>query len=281
MILIADSGSSKTDWSCIDGKNVIRFKTIGLNPYFVSSEQIEQEINRNIPQVIDKDRVVEVYFFGSGCGRKESQLIVQHALQVIFSKSQVVVESDLFGAGLACYGRCEAGIVAILGTGMNIGFWQGPSTLATPMPSLGFILGDAGSGASLGKRLIKAIFEKQLSLEITERFHTQYSLTVSELLDKLYKQPRANAFLASFVPFIADNIDNEQMQTIVTEAFDEFVRIYASQISKQYNTKAISFIGSIAKVFEANLLGCLSKNGYDILQIVDAPIALLEDRFMQ
>lgn len=278
MILIADSGSTKTDWSCINAQEIVRFKTIGLNPYFVSSEQIEQEVSHSIPQTIDKESITEIHFFGSGCGRMESKEIVIKALQSIFTKASISVESDLFGAGLACYGIREAGIIAILGTGMNIGFWQGPSTLQTPIPSLGFILGDAGSGASLGKRLVKAIFEEQVSPQIIEKFQDTYHLSVPELLDKLYKQPRANAFLASFVPFLAENRDDVQLQNIVNDAFDEFTNVYASRFSQ---SNRISFVGSIAKVFETNLTNSLLKKGFEISKIVDAPIALLEDRFMQ
>ncbi len=278
MILIADSGSTKTDWSCINGQEIIRFKTIGLNPYFVSSEQVEQEVSKNIPQNIDIDAIIEVHFFGSGCGRVESKSTIRKGLQLIFKNAKIAVESDLFGAGFACYGPREAGIIAILGTGMNIGFWQGPASLQTPLPSLGFILGDAGSGASLGKRLLKAIFEEQLSPYIIEKFQNTYSLTVSDLLEKLYKQPRANAFLASFVPFLSENQDDEQLQGIVNDAFDEFTNVYASRFPM---SKTISFVGSIAKVFERNLKYCLSKKEFEISQIVDAPITLLEKRFMQ
>lgn len=278
MILIADSGSTKTDWSCVNGQEVIRFKTIGLNPYFVSLEQIEQEISKNIPQEIFKDSIENVHFFGSGCGRAESKEIIRKALQLIFTKATISVESDLFGAGLACYGQRDAGIIAILGTGMNIGFWQGPSLLQTPIPSLGFILGDAGSGASLGKRLVKAIFEEQVSPDVIDKFQNTYNLSVSELLDKLYKQPRANAYLASFVPFLSENQNEEQLQNIVNEVFDEFTNVYASRFSQ---SNRISFVGSIAKVFETNLTNSLLRKGFEISKIVDAPIALLEDRFMQ
>lgn len=278
MILIADSGSTKTDWSCINDREIIRFKTIGLNPYFVSVEQVEQEVSKNIPQEIDKDAITEVHFFGSGCGRIESQNTIKNGLQLILKNAKIIVESDLFGAGFACYGPRETGIIAILGTGMNIGFWQGPASLQTPLPSLGFILGDAGSGASLGKRLLKAIFEEQLSSHIIDKFQDTYNLSVSELLDKIYKQPRANAFLASFVPFLSENRDEVQLQNIVNDAFDEFTSVYASRFSM---CKTISFVGSIAKVFETNLRYCLSKKGFKISQIVNAPITLLEERFMQ
>ena len=274
MILVADSGSTKTNWACIDKTRSIHFNTIGLNPYFVTEEIVKTEIQSNFPKEISTDGISEIYFYGSGCGRAESQQTIKHALQAIFTNAKIVVDSDLVGAAIACYGR-EKGIVAILGTGMNIGYWDGIS-LETPMPSLGYIFGDAGSGAVLGKKLIQAVFEKRVSQLIIDAFQHKYHLQVSELLDKVYKQPRPNAYLASFVPFLSENVANEEIQRILHDSYAEFAMVYVKPISETYLSKQISFVGSLSVVFKTFLMDELSNIGVKTKDFVSSPLEKIE-----
>lgn len=274
MILIADSGSTKTAWSCLTGSEIYRFKTIGLNPYFVTQEKVCEELRSNFPKDIKMSDVSKIYFYGSGCGRQDSQLLIQSALNMIFKKADIVVDSDLVGASIACCGY-NSGIVAILGTGMNVGYWNGKN-VEVPMPSLGYIFGDAGSGAVLGRKLIKAVFEKRFSQELIDLFQQKYNLSLSELLDKVYKQPRPNAYLASFAPFLSENRENKEIHDLLYSAFCEFSTVYAKPIAEKYGSTNISFVGSLALAFENELRIVLKQNGLSLQQIISAPLDNLE-----
>lgn len=274
MILVADSGSTKTEWSCIAEQSTTRFNTIGMNPYFVTEEMICKEIRNNFPTQYQTNDIDAIYFFGSGCGREESKAIVRNALQAIFVHANITVDSDLVGAAIANYGN-EQGIISILGTGMNIGYWDGQS-VHTPLPSLGFILGDAGSGSALGKTLIKNIFERQMTSQTTEAFFNQYKLTVTELLEAVYKRPRPNAYLASFVPFIAEHKDLEDIQLLIRSVFANFTNIYAKQIAADFQSDKIAFVGSIAKIFQNELRESLQTANIQLTKISSHPIEGME-----
>ncbi|MBR5434685.1 MAG: hypothetical protein IK117_09660 [Bacteroidales bacterium] len=277
MILLADSGSTKTDWVCVDEQKTLRFQTIGLNPYFVTKEKICDEVGRNFPKEIAKSEVSNIYFYGSGCGRVESQQLIQSSLQQLFSAAEISVDSDLKGAAIACYGT-GSGIVAILGTGMNIGYWDGQA-LETPMPSLGYIFGDAGSGAVLGRKLIKAVFEKRISNTLIEDFQNTYQLSLTELLDRVYKQPRPNTYLAGFAPFYSKNLQNQEIQMILHEAYQEFAEVYAKPIADKYGVGELSFVGSIANAFSEILAKELEIFGLKIHSIITSPIQSFENLY--
>lgn len=277
MILVADSGSTKTNWACIDKTQSIHFNTIGMNPYFVTEEQVKSEIQDNFPKTVSSSEITALYFYGSGCGREESQMIIKNILQPIFPNAEITVDSDLVGAAIACYGR-EKGIVAILGTGMNIGYWDGEK-LETPMPSLGYIFGDAGSGAVLGRKLIQFVFEKRFSQALVNNFQQKYHLQLSELLDKVYKQPRPNAYLASFVPFLTENLENEEIQKMLHDAYKEFASVYAKPITEKYSVTKISFVGSISVVFQTILQDELAQIGIETKAFIASPLHSLEKFF--
>ncbi len=274
MILVADSGSTKTNWACIDETRSIHFDTIGMNPYFVTEEQVKSEIQENFPRNVSSAEITAIYFYGSGCGREESQMIIKNMLQLMFPNANITVDSDLVGAAIACYGR-EQGIVAILGTGMNIGYWDGQK-LGTPMPSLGYIFGDAGSGAVLGRKLIQAVFEKRFSQPLIDKFQQKYHLQLSELLDKVYKQSRPNAYLASFVPFLSDNLDDDEIQKMLHDAYKEFANVYAKPIAQMYSAKRISFVGSISVVFQNIIHEELARIGVENPLVLASPLQKIE-----
>lgn len=277
MILVADSGSTKTNWACIDETHSVHFNTIGMNPYFVTEAIVNTEIQSNFPKKISQKDISAIYFYGSGCGREESQMIIKKNLQSIFQYAKIMVDSDLVGAAIACYGR-EKGIIAILGTGMNIGYWDGQK-LETPMPSLGYIFGDAGSGAVLGRKLIQAVFEKRFSQKLIDKFQQKYHLQLPELLDKVYKQPRPNAYLASFVPFLTENLDNDEIQKMLHDAYKEFAVVYAKQIAQMYSATKISFVGSISVVFQNILHDELAQIGVENIYVLASPLQKIEKYF--
>ena len=167
MILLADSGSTKTEWLCVSSET-IRFTTIGLNPYFSDKKTISRELQTKAPKSIYAEQVEKIFFYGSGCSSADSKNIVREGLLDVFPEAEIIVETDLVGAAIACYG-VTSGVVAILGTGMNIGYWNGKS-METPLPSLGYVLGDSGSGAVIGRILLRTIYEQRASKNIIDSF---------------------------------------------------------------------------------------------------------------
>ena len=269
MILLADSGSTKTEWLCVSSKK-IRFTTMGLNPYFADEDTICGELREKMPKALNADQVEKIFFYGSGCGSAESKNIVRKGLHRVFAKSEIIVETDLVGAAIACYGS-EQGVVAILGTGMNIGYWNG-KTVETPLPSLGYVLGDAGSGAVIGRRLLRAIYEQRVSQEIIDSFREEYHLGVPELLNRVYKQPRANRFLAQFVPFVVKYRNEPAIQELLQTSYREFAEFYVKPVVQIYNVNEISIVGSLSVVFQEEITQNLRDIGIDLRKTIGSPL---------
>ena len=273
MILIADSGSTKTDWAVIDTKTrevVDNFTTPGFNPSQTSEEDMRGFLTAELkPQVADLlENVNKVYFYGSGCvGQAATKL--GKVLSEIVDCTHIDVLSDLIGAARSMAGG-ERGIVAILGTGSNSGLWNGEA-FTEHVPSLGYVLGDEGSGGYLGKVLLCEILRGRLPEEICNSFMEQYCLTEADVIHRVYRLPRPNAFLASFVPFLKVNLDQPAIYALVEDAFDTFVKNNLLRYT-DCHTLPCSFTGGVAVTF-ADVLGkVLEKNGLRQGKIVKRPI---------
>lgn len=278
MILLADSGSTKTEWLCVSSKK-IRFTTMGLNPYFTDEDTICEELREKMPEALNAEQVEKIFFYGSGCGSAESKNIVRKGLQRFFTKAEIIVETDLVGAAIACYGTGQ-GIVAILGTGMNIGYWNG-KIVETPLPSLGYVIGDAGSGAVIGRRLLRAIYEQRVSQEIIDSFREEYHLGVPELLNRVYKQPRANRFLAQFVPFVVKYRNEPAIQELLQTSYREFAEFYVKPVVQIYNVNEISIVGSLSVVFQEEITQNLREVGVDLQKTIANPLDEIGRNFEQ
>ncbi|MDR1760814.1 MAG: hypothetical protein LBR55_00040 [Bacteroidales bacterium] len=277
MILVADSGSTKTDWCIIDNNNVYPFQTLGLNPYFVDSNTITSIVSEQFPAHIAPADIAHCYFFGAGCKSAYSQYIVQKGLQTIFSHGIIHVEDDLCGAARASFGN-QSGIICILGTGMSIGFWDG-SEISYTLPSLGFILGDEGSGAYLGKLLIKAVFEEELPQHCIDDFFATYNTNLNNILHNVYKEPLPNLYLGDFSRFCIKHKNEEAMRRIINRAFQEFVHKHVQKIVRHSHCHSIRFVGSIAYHFEEFLATALQNIGVSIQGIIQKPIDGLQRYF--
>lgn len=245
MILIADGGSTKTDWRIAEsGQEIKQIQTKGMNPYFCSHKEIEKEITENLLSKVKDFPISNIYFFGSGCNTIEKRNIIK---DILFNKFQeakeITVESDLLGAAK---GLCDnkKGIVCILGTGSNSCLYDG-SEIAEQVSPLGYILGDEGSGAVLGRLFINACLKNQLSEDIKKRFLEEYKLTPSTILEKIYKGITPNRFLASISPFILENIQEEKVYNLVYDSFKEFFVKNVMQYNN-WDTLPIYITGSIA-----------------------------------
>lgn len=271
MMLIADSGSTKTDWRFIDEQNKIhQLKSSGLNPFFLNENQITEIILNELEPDERLRNVDELFFYGAGCvGQPQRELVVQ-GLSKVFFNAKIAVEHDLLGACRSLCGR-EAGIVGILGTGSNSCFFEN-GIITQQIPSLGYILGDEGSGAYIGKKLLQAFFYKELPNAIADRLKVRFQLTKESVLDTVYRKPLPNRFLASFAPFVFQNRTEESICKIVFDSFSDF---FIHHVCKYNVAKPVSLhcTGSIAYYFGDVLRKVAEANDVQLVKITENPIA--------
>ena len=275
MILIADSGSTKTDWClCHQGTAIQRIQTQGINPYHQTEEAIEQVISEELlPQLIQNPEFtsqhsVEVIFYGSGCANETACNRVKEAIHKTLCTDKITIHSDLLGAARALCGH-EEGIACVLGTGSNSCLYNGKEIIAN-VPPLGYILGDEGSSAVLGRRLVGDCLKNQLPEAIRNEVLSEYELTQEIILEKVYRQPLANRFLASLTPFLSKHRDVPEIHTLLVESFvDFFVRNV-----KQYRRPwlPIHFVGSIANAFNAEVREAAESLGMEVGSTLQSPI---------
>ena len=270
MILIADSGSTKTDWSLVDnGKEVKRIRTKGMNPFQMSADEITAEVKEVLLKELPTNEVDELYFYGAGC-TKEKQPGVKKALRAgITVKGRCEVASDMLGAARGICGH-QPGIACILGTGSNSCAYDGEQITKNVSP-LGFILGDEGSGAVLGRTLVGDVLKNQLPAAIVERFHAKYALTTADIIDRVYRQPFPNRFLASFVPFLEENLQEPCIYSLVKEGFRSFLVRNVKQY-EGWNTLPIGFAGSVAFIYRKPLEEVLEEEGMSAGRVIQAPM---------
>lgn len=270
MKLIADSGSTKTDWCLMDGNIVMkRIKTKGFNPFFETEKEIEYELsNALVPKIPRGTKIDAIYFFGAGCTPEKAPIVARALMMQVSDEARVEVCSDMVGAARALCGN-EPGIVCILGTGSNSCEYDGKKIVKNVSP-LGFILGDEGSGAVLGKILVGDLLKNQLGEELKEKFLTQYKLTTAEIIDRVYRQPFPNRFLASLQPFMEDNLDNEAIFYLVMEAFSHFIARNVMQYDYQH--LPVHFTGSVAYAYRKVLEKSAELTGIQLGIITNSPM---------
>lgn len=261
MLLVADSGSTKTDWM-ISGELIT---AQGINPVTM----VDEDITARIP-VFPGISVSEVFFYGAGCVEPFSQRVRQ-ALAQVFPQATIHVESDLLGAAHALFGH-QPGIACILGTGSNTCLYDGKS-ITDNIPPLGYILGDEGSGAVLGKLFLNKLFKRELPDSLSQSFFQWSQLTYAEIIDKVYRQPAANRFLASLSPFIHEHLDEPAISILVYEHFNAFVR--KNVLKYQRPDLCVSFVGSIAEHYRDVLSNTLQANDLQLGEILSRPIERL------
>lgn len=288
MILIADSGGSKTDWALISlptdtCKCVLKVRTQGLNPFHQSKDVILKILEQELIPALHKatmesvsssltanisEVVSQIAFYGAGCTKALSP-IVHEALAVAFPSALINVESDLLGAAHAVCGH-EAGIACILGTGANSCQYDGKQ-IVTNVPPLGYILGDEGSGAVLGKLLLNGIFKGDLSAEIRDLYLEWSGLSYPEIIEKVYRQPLANRFLAGCSKFIKENLQYGELEELVRHNFDNFFKKNILKYSDS-STPTISAVGGVAAAFEEQLRASAGSFDYQVGKVIASPI---------
>lgn len=269
MILIADSGSTKTDWCTVENNEVVlQVQTKGMNPYFQSEEEIVNEINEQLLPLLHNKPISAIHFYGAGCAFDKIE-VMRNALRKSFCfEGEIEVNSDMLGTARALCGR-EAGIACILGTGSNSCYYDGKEIVENVSP-LGFILGDEGSGAVLGKLMVGSLLKNQLTPGLKEEFLNEYQLTPAEIIDKVYRKPFPNRFLASLSPFLAKHLDDDSVQGLVKEAFAAFFRRNVMQY-RQEKCK-VHFCGSIAYYYRELLMSVAEELHIGVGNIVHTPM---------
>ena len=270
MILIADSGASKTDWGCVSRESDvrIRFSSQGYNPNYITGPQIVEDILANMPVELDPVNVKEIYFYGAGVTPLQYPFM-EETLRKVFTKVEhVFIAMDTLASCRALLGR-NPGFSAILGTGANTCLYDGCNE-GLNIDSCGFILGDEGSSAVLGRRLVGDCLKNQLPEALREEFLSEYKLTQEIILEKVYRQPLANRFLASLTPFLSKHREVPEVHRLLVESFvDFFVRNV-----KQYRRPwlRIHCIGSIANAFSNEVKEAAESLGMELGIIQQSPM---------
>ena len=272
MFLIADSGSTKTDWClCKKGTILNNLQTQGINPYHQSEEAIEEVIREELlPQLPETTEVskLNIIFYGSGCANETACNRVREAIQKVLKTNKITIQSDLLGAARALCGR-EEGIACVLGTGSNSCLYNGKEIIAN-IPPLGYILGDEGSSAVLGRRLVGDCLKNQLPDALRNEFLTEYGLTQEIILEKVYRQPLANRFLASLTPFLSKHREVPEIHKLLVESFTDFFVRNVKQYRRPW--LPIHFVGSIANAFSAELKEAAESLGMELGTILQSPM---------
>ena len=267
-ILIADSGVTKADWLLVESGDILHYYSgIGISPVFQSQQEIVNELKEHIIPEFDKWDIEAICFYGSGC-TAENTLYVRNALHLSFALENIEVYSDIMGVVHSLCGN-KAGIACILGTGSNSCEWDGEAVIKQISP-LGFILGDEGSGAYMGKKLLGDALKNRLSNGLTEKLLEEYELTPSIIIQKVYREPYPSRFLASLSPFIKQNISDESIRRIVIESFNEFFERNVKQYN--YHKYEVNFAGSIAWHFSDLLQETSIEKGIRCGKIIRSPI---------
>jgi len=270
MILIADSGSTKTHWRALMPNGAeIDFFSQGLNPYH-HRENFSDALNEAIADNVDRGGVTQVFFYGAGCAYQSMQDIVASNLRKIFCNvTTVEVTSDLMGAARSLFGNRQ-GIVVILGTGSNVGFYNGVE-LVRHTPSLGYILGDEGSGAHLGKEFVKRWLYNELPETLRNEIETLCPLSVEEILKRVYSSPSPAPFLAGFTDIIAKLSSHEGIAQLIDDCFVQLIEKHLLKYM-ELSVEPVGVVGSVGVVFAKELQNVLHRYGAQLDKVLQYPI---------
>ncbi len=267
MILIADGGSTKTDWRLIkEGREYKQIQTSGFNPYLVGSNEIEEILWKELQPYIDNNAVSNVYYYGAGCSTPLKNMTIESAFEKVFPNARLDINHDLLAAAHALCGDAE-GIAAILGTGSNSCYYDGKE-IKDGIFSLGYFFGDEGSGAYLGKQLLIAYLHKELPEDLESKFKEEYALSNESILDAVYTKTAPSRFLASFSRFISENRGHPYIYSLIAEAFRAFYKYQICCYAKHQKVP-VHFVGSVAYHYS------------DILTLIGLEFGVKTGKFIQ
>lgn len=272
--LIADSGATKTAWRMLDDATHRSFYTSGISPYYMDQQHISTLIRAEFPAAVLKKKVDVIYFYGTGCYTNSNANLVKKALCTIYPAARVNVTHDLMGAALSLCGN-QKGISCILGTGSNSCFFDGKK-IRMNSPGLGYVLGDEGSGAYLGIKVIQHYLYGKFDAELMKSFTATYTVEKAEILNKVYKQPLANRYLAGFAQFLSAHRGHFMVENIIEDGLRAFFDQHLTAYAKRYELP-IHFVGSIAFYFKDKIDELCLEYGFSRGKIIKQPMAGLVD----
>ncbi|MCE9106206.1 hypothetical protein [Bacteroides pyogenes] len=245
MKLIAESGSTRTEWAIVENDHVIqRAFTEGINPYFQTRREISRSVRLGLPDIFFRKKLEQVYYYGAGCSSNEKKNILGASLVAQF-KTPIQVESDLLGAARSLF-KSEPGIACILGTGSNSCFYDGRIIVKNVKPG-GYILGDEGSGAAMGKMFLSDLLKGLAPKDLANNFYDKFRITANEVMESVYNRPFPNRFLATIAYFLADHTDNDYALNLITGSLRNFFIRNVCQYD--YQNYPIRFVGSLAYTY--------------------------------
>ncbi len=266
MTVVADSGSTKTEWALVkDPGNIVLFRTAGYNPYF--NQQVSW--SKEVADRLSREGVDRIYYYGAGCDVDNHRNRVKNALLGIFPSAKITVEDDLTGAARSLFGT-KRGVTLILGTGTNVGLWNGETLIKRNLP-LGYLLGDHGSGAVLGLRLVKAWLDRELTPQVSKAFENQYKVNIPVLKNEIYLKGKPNYYLAGFSPFLGKHQTDKTIYSILESEFGKLFDIQIKPLLSSPDDK-IRATGSVAYYFQDILRTIAGKRGMEIDKIVRYPL---------
>lgn len=275
MIAIVDSGSTKTNWLFTGEKEGIQIRTLGINPYYQTADDITEHLLKElVPNMPDVRQMEAVYFYGAGCELPAQQAIVQKAIQPIFPQSKIQVDNDLIAAARSLFGK-EKGIACISGTGSNTCYYNGEK-IERNINSLGLYMGDEGSGGYLGKMLIRDYLREVMPKEMRERFEVFTPDRRADIMDKIYRKPFPNRYLASLAPFAILHQTNDYVQQLILENFRLLFERCICQYT-QHTKVPVRFIGSVALHLQPYLQEVAQSKGVQVDVITNDPLPGLQE----
>ena len=271
MILICDCGSTKAEWVLKDRNEVVkRFVTDGFNPNFTDNDMMNGIVKQSLTNIADYQDVSNVFFYGSGCGSGANQVRVKLIFNKFYPKSNTEVYPDTLAACHALFGN-NPGIACILGTGSNACVYDG-AVITESVASLGFMIGDEGSGCHIGKRIVHDYFLGLMPDDLRTKFDAKYHLDREAFLKKVYQGEQPSRYLAEFAKFASENIDNQYVVKAVSSCFEGFINNLNVGTWRAASVQNVSFVGSVAYIFKDILVKCLDKHNIKCQKILKNPM---------
>lgn len=268
-ILLADSGSTKAEWCFIHQRKKKAIFTQGISPYFLNEDQIQVILQKELLPKLKNRFPDSLYYYGTGCANKSNAALIRRALKRVFPKTKTEVTHDLMAAARALCGR-QKGIACILGTGSNSCFYNG-KRIVKNSPGLGYVLGDEGSGAYLGKKVIQHYLYQTFDEDLRARFDAMYMTTASEILENIYKKPFPNRYLARFTLFLAENRGHYMIENIIEDGLNDFFFNHLLRYP-ECRRYPVHFTGGVAFGFKDVLQQLCESYGFQLGQVLKNPM---------
>lgn len=269
LILIADSGATKAEWCFLNGTKKQTIFTPGISPYFLSTDAIRDLVQTGVAAKQKKGTVEKLFFYGTGCANPDNAKSVKKALKAVFPSAHVSVNTDLMAAARALCGQ-EKGLACILGTGSNSCFYNGKNIVKNS-PGLGYVLGDEGSGAYLGKKVLQYYLYNTFDEDLRALFDAKYVTNAVEILDKVYKQPLPNRYLASFTLFLAENRGHYMIENIIEDGLNDFFFQHLNKYNEVWKYP-VNFVGSVAYGFKDVIRNLCDSYEFELGKILKNPM---------